>query len=274
MTRWPGRSAGWALPAKTIWIGRFVVPQHPGQPVDVAEQEAGPLVGREPAGEADGQDVRVERGLELGQDRRRLAVAGELAAQPAAREVGELALLAEVRVPQVARRDPLEALPEAAALGARRRGRRGRRRGPRAGSAIGVPIQVGPWMPLVMPRIGWSMTPCQVALAVSAWSWLTALAPLVRRSEKAVMSNWRGSPSTPSPSSRTRSTGTPPSSSRGPATRRTRSASNRSLPAETGVWMVNTLFAPDVGPGRRRASSRPRRARGRARRAGTPSGPR
>ena len=31
--------------------------------------------------------------------------------------------------------------------------------------------------------------PCQVRSAVSAWSWLTAFAPFVRRSEKAVMSN-------------------------------------------------------------------------------------
>ena len=31
--------------------------------------------------------------------------------------------------------------------------------------------------------------PCHVALAVSAWSWLTAFAPRVSRSEKAVMSN-------------------------------------------------------------------------------------
>ena len=85
------------------------------------------------------------------------------------------------------------------------------------------------------------MTPCQVALAVSLWRWLTAFAPLVSRSENAVMSNWLGSPSTPRPISRTRSTGTPPLSSSGPATRRTRSASNRSLPAETGVWMVKTL---------------------------------
>ena len=35
--------------------------------------------------------------------------------------------------------------------------------------------------------------------------------------------------------------GRPSPSSSGPATRRTRSASNRSLPAETGVWIVNTL---------------------------------
>ena len=55
------------------------------------------------------------------------------------------------------------------------------------------------------------------------------------------MSNSLASPSTPRPSSRMRSTGTPPASSSGPATRRTRSASNRSLPAETGVWMVKTL---------------------------------
>ena len=85
------------------------------------------------------------------------------------------------------------------------------------------------------------MTPCHVALAVSAWSLLTAFAPWVRRRLNAVMSNWPRSPSVPRPRSRTPSTGTPPSSSSGPATRRTRSASKRSLPAETGVWIVNTL---------------------------------
>ena len=110
----------------------LLVPQHPRQALDVAEQQPGPLVGREAPREADRQDVRVERRLELGQDRRRLAVARELAAQAAAREVGELALLAEVRLPQVAAGDPLEALPEAAALRAWRRDRRDRRRGPRA----------------------------------------------------------------------------------------------------------------------------------------------
>ena len=40
--------------------------------------------------------------------------------------------------------------------------------------------------------------------------------------------------------------GRPSPSSRGPATRRTRSASKRSLPAETGVWIVKTLFARTV----------------------------
>ena len=92
------------------------VPEHPGQPVDVGEQQSRPLVGREPAGEPDGQDRRVERGIELGQHGRRLPVPGELAAQPALGEMRELALLAQVRVPQVARRDALDALPEAALL--------------------------------------------------------------------------------------------------------------------------------------------------------------
>ena len=105
------------MPAKTTWTGRSLVRQHPGQPLVVAEQQARPLVRREAAREADRQDVGIERALELGQDRRRLAVAGELAAQPAAGEVGELALLAQVGLPQVRVRDPLEALPEPAVLG-------------------------------------------------------------------------------------------------------------------------------------------------------------
>src|ERR671912_98426 len=62
-----------------------------------------------------------------------------------------------------------------------------------------------------MPRIlRSSSTWDHVALAVAAWSWLTALAPLVSRSEKAVRSNCDRSPSTPRPSSSTRSSGTPP----------------------------------------------------------------
>ncbi len=80
------------------------------------------------------------------------------------------------------------------------------------------------------------------------------------------MSNWPWSPSTPSPSSRSCGSGMPPvhgrpsPSSSGPATRRTRSASKRSLPAETGVWIVNTLFAPDLRPGVVERRCRPRRS--------------
>ena len=121
----------------------------------------------------------------------RLAVAGELVAQPPPGELGELALLAEVGVPQVPRRDPLEALPEAALLGGRHRARRGRRRGGlRAGPRSARRPTSGPWTPLVRPMISWSVMPCQVVLAVSPCSWLTAFAPFVSRSENAVMSNW------------------------------------------------------------------------------------
>ena len=106
--------------------------QHRGQPVDVAEQEPGPLVGREPAREADRQDVGIEGALELGQDRRRLAVPGELAAQPAdrrsarARASGGRARPTG-RGPGSCRRAPRTGRPRSS-----RRGRRGRRRGPRA----------------------------------------------------------------------------------------------------------------------------------------------
>ena len=91
----------------------------PGQPVDVGEQQAGPLVGGEPPREPDRQDVGIERRLELGEHGGRLAVPGELAAQPAPGEQRELPLLAEMRVPQVAAGDPLEPFPEPAGLEAR-----------------------------------------------------------------------------------------------------------------------------------------------------------
>ena len=113
MTLWPGRSAGWALPAKIDLERPIRVPQQPREPIHVGEQECRALVGREPAGEADGHDRRVERGVGFGQDRRRLAVPGELAAQPTVDEDRELALLAEMRLPEVRARDAVEPLPEA-----------------------------------------------------------------------------------------------------------------------------------------------------------------
>ena len=90
-------------------------------------------------------------------------MAGELVAESPAGEVGELALLAEVGVPQVARGDPLQALPEAALLGA-------------GVEVVEVRVEVrleqlgdrladpaGPWIPLVRPMISWSVMPCHVA---------------------------------------------------------------------------------------------------------------
>ena len=119
-----------------------------------------------------------------------------------------------------------------------------------------------------------SRSPC------APWSCDTALAPWVMRRQRAVMSNWDASFSTPSPRSSSRSTGTPPvfgrpsPSSRGPATRRTRSASKRSLPAATGVWIVNTLLRATVVEGVVERQARGDVARASAPRAGTRSGPR
>ena len=163
ITPWPGRSAGWALPAKTIWTGRSVVPQQARQPLQVGEQQRGALVGREPAREADRQDRRVEDLLELLERRRRLAVAGELAAQPAAGEDRELQLLALVGLPQLARSGSGRCAPRSGARRAPRPSRRGRRsctaRGRRASAG---PTQVGGWTPLVMPRISVGAMPDQV----------------------------------------------------------------------------------------------------------------
>ena len=105
------------------------------------------------------------------------------------------------------------------------------------------------------------VTPRQVPFAVTAWSFETAFEPFVSRRLNAVMSNWFSSPSVPRPISSTRAIDTPPvfgrpSPSRmGPATRRTRSASNRSLPAETGVWIVKTLFRATLSKAESRSSS-------------------
>ena len=111
MTCWPGRSAGMGLAREDDLDRPLLVPQEPGQPVDVGEQEAGPLVGREAAGEADRQDVRIERRLERVEHRRRLAMAGELVAQPAPGEDRQLELLALVGLPQLVGRDARRGAP-------------------------------------------------------------------------------------------------------------------------------------------------------------------
>ena len=219
------------------------VPEQPGQPVDVGEQQAGPLVGREPAGEADRHDRRVERVVELGQDRRRLAVAGELAAQPAAGEDRQLALLAEVRLPQVARPGCARGAPRSGPASApASRSSRSASRWRSSSSTTGEPTQVGAWTPLVMPRIGCSMTslPGRVrGLGVQLADRVRAVgqAQAERRHVELAAVAVRAEPELQDAARPARR----PASSSGPATRRTRSASKRSLPAETGVWMVNTL---------------------------------
>ena len=69
----------------TICTGRSGSDKQSSQAFLVAEDEVGALVGREAPGEADGHRLRVERSRHLAQLVRRLAVARELARQPAAR---------------------------------------------------------------------------------------------------------------------------------------------------------------------------------------------
>ena len=56
----PVSSAGCDLPAMTSWIGRVGCEQQALEPRGVAQHQGEPLVGRHPAGEADGEHVGVE----------------------------------------------------------------------------------------------------------------------------------------------------------------------------------------------------------------------
>ena len=150
-----------------------------GEPVDVGEDQRRPLVGGEAAGEADRQDLGIERLLELRERRRRLAVAGELGQQALPGEDGELALLVQVRLPELAVRDSSDALPEA--LGVRL-----------AVEVVEVGVEEaleelahgaadpGRGVDAVRDAEDRRVRPsssCQVSLAVSAWSLETAFAP-------------------------------------------------------------------------------------------------
>ena len=128
MTRCPGRSAGWALPGEDDLDRAVRVPQQPRQPVDVGEQQTGALVRREPSGEADREDRGSRAVSTSARTDGRLAVARELAAQPAAGEDRELALLAQVGLPQVVAPGCVRAAPRSGPGAARRRARRGPRR--------------------------------------------------------------------------------------------------------------------------------------------------
>jgi hypothetical protein len=114
------RTVGGMRLAREDHLDRSVrVPQQPREAVHVGEQQTGSLVGREPSGEADREHARIEDRLDLGKDGGRFAVTGKLGAQPTLDEDRELALLAEMRLPQLIGRDPREALPEAVLPGAR-----------------------------------------------------------------------------------------------------------------------------------------------------------
>ncbi len=125
------------------------------------------------------------------------------------------------------------------------------------------PTHVGVWTPFVTPRMARGpRIGSQVSLAVSAWSFETALAPFDEAEAErghvelaAVAVDAEAQRAGPRRAARCPSAGPSPSPSQnGPATRRTRFASKRSLPAETGVWIVKTLVALAPRPRRPRAA--------------------
>ncbi len=195
--------------------GPLRIPEDPGQPLLVGEEQRGSLVGREAAREADGERVRVHH------------LADARAVRPATRRA-EPAVSASGRGRSgparasggsgrstAGGRRPRPGSPRIGGRGRPRRDRPGPRRAPGTGFGSGRPTQLGTWIPFVMPRMGWSRMGRHVAFAVCACSLLTAFAPFVRRRLKAVMSNSPTAPSTPRPSSRMRSRSTPSSPDRG-----------------------------------------------------------
>ena len=134
----------------------LLVPQDPGAAGrGRVNSRPGPLVGREAPGEADREDVRIERRLERVEDRRRLAVAGELVAQPAPGEDRQLQLLALVGLPQLVGRDLGRGAPRTAPTSpsASRSSRSASEaRAERLAHRV-ARSSVGTWMPFVTPRI-------------------------------------------------------------------------------------------------------------------------
>ena len=160
MTRLAGSVGRMGLAGEDDLDRAIRVAHEPLEAVHVAEDHRGPLVRREAAGEADRQARRVERRASSSVSvRRRLTVTAELAAQPPAGEDRELELLALMGLPQLVVGDRDRGVPTSGWCRSCRRGRRGPHRDTaRAGRARGEPSQVGGWTPLVMPRIGRSMT--------------------------------------------------------------------------------------------------------------------
>ena len=100
-----------------------------GQPIQVGEQQRGPLVGGEPPGEADRQDVGVEHVAGGFDHLVAFAAAAALAADAAAHERQQQILQRIVRLPQFARIHAVDVLPGfrlAHAAGSSRPGSAGR----------------------------------------------------------------------------------------------------------------------------------------------------
>ena len=235
--------------------GRSAFASSRDESLGIAEEQVGALVRGEAAGEADRQRVRVE-------GRAQPARAHEAAA---------------------ARPSPRDARPTATRRRARTRARNRACPCPprrRAARSSGSAIHVRACTPFVIEPIGASSTgrpgqrPCHISRDTSPCSAETPFACDDVRSAKGV-SPKPSSPSWTRPSAANSSHPKPQRATSGPTFCSTSAASKTSLPAGTGVCVVNTVDA------RRRSQrlvaarrSRPRRARAGARAGGTPSGPR
>ena len=129
--------------------GSLLVQQQPGQPLLVLQQQGEPLVGGHPAGEADGQHLRVEGPV----DPAELALAGPLASQ---------ARFSRPRTSSTSRSRAIRRTRQMSSSGCRPAAPRSGRDaevGPEAASNSSVNsrlIQVPAWTPLVTCPIGTS----------------------------------------------------------------------------------------------------------------------
>ena len=230
----------------------LLVPQQLRQPLDVGEEQAGPLVRREAAGKADRQDLRVERRLrEHRATRRRLAVAGELVPQPAAgRRSAAPSFCRWCASHSSVAGIASSALPEPAGLA---RASRSSRSASRCLVQCPADLVADPagHVDAVRDRRGSRSARCRDHVAVGGLGVEAADGVRAVRSGAGERGHVElvGSASTPSPSSRTASTGTPPvdraavavEERSGDAAHEVRCRSARCRPT-TGVWIVKTLL--------------------------------
>ncbi len=202
----PPSSAGCDLPATTIWIGRSGCSSMALEPLRVPQHQRQPLVRGHPAGEADGEHVRVEHRAgpaQLGVGEAALQLGG---VHPAADLVDQPLAQRPAQRPQLLVRHLVHGLPAAGLLQ--------QRRPSRSRSTISSSsrhIQVGACTPLVTEVIGTSSTSkpghsgWNISRLTTPCSLLTPLARWASRRPMWAMLNRPGSVS--APSSSTRSTG-------------------------------------------------------------------
>ena len=153
MSSLPAWSCGWALPAKMICTGRSRVGQDALQPLRVAEEQGGPLVGGEAPGEADGQGLGIRAPRRRRQSRRAMRRAARSCCRSCCAGEGHQPLAPPlVGPPQLLVGDVVHALPD---LGVARESRASAGRGSgRTGRPCRGRSRTGVWMPLVMAVMG------------------------------------------------------------------------------------------------------------------------